>query len=151
MEKLLKATLGVELIHRIMTTDQNWSGYEERELQRLAVLYQEIRRLYAWLGLLTGLSFLSISLLGGLAIWLNMQQNHLQKQLPNLASRAEFDRMKALESRINSLESQSSLMNQNVGYLNQQVSKGLPNQIKGIQSNVNELQISAYQFCKNIK
>lgn len=134
-----------------MTIEPNLLSSEERDLQRLARLYQEVRRLYAWLGLLSGLCVLSIGLMGAMAVSLMTQQNQLQRQLPFLADQAEIDRVKHLENRLNNVESQASILNQNVGFINEQVSQGLPSQLKGIKTDMNKLQTSATQFCRNIK
>lgn len=113
---------------------------EELQLQRLGGLAKEVHRLYAWLGLLTGLSVLSLGLLTGFTVWLKVEQNQLQRQLAAInAYKAETDRVKNLESRVNGLETQASLLNQNVGLLNQQVPKGLATQIKGIQKDMSSL------------
>lgn len=134
-----------------MTTDHNWLNSEDRELQRIASLYEEIRRLYVWLGLMAGLSFLAVGSMAALTFSLKTQNKQLEREIPTLVDKAEIDRVKNLENRLNSLESQASSLNQDVVVLNQQVSKGLPTQLKVIKTDMKELQTSAAQFCKNIK
>lgn len=113
------------------------------ENPRVATLSRQIGRLYGWLGLLTGLSVLSIGLLAGYAYWLKMQQDQMQQQLSAVNGyKAEIERLKSLESRINNLDSQSKILNQNVELLNQQVSKGLPTQIKGVQNDLSSVKAS---------
>ena len=113
---------------------------EDLQIQRLAILTQEVRRLYTWLGLLTGLSVLSLGLLSGFAIWLKMENNQLQRQVSAINTyKAELERVTKLETRINGLESQAVLLNQNIGLLNQQVPKGLPTQLKTIQKEISSL------------
>lgn len=125
------------------TLEPNLLSSEELHQQRLSRLTKEVRRLYAWLGLLTGLSILSIGLLSGLVIWLNMQNNKLQQELSAInVYKAQVDQVKNLEARLNGLESQNALINQNLGLLNQEVPQGLPNQIKGLQNDISSLKTS---------
>jgi len=113
---------------------------EELERQRLVRLSHEVKRLYAWLGLLTGLSVLSLGLLGGFAFWLRMQQTDMQKQLATLnAYQAQMNRLTDLEGRVNGIESQTQAISQNITVLNQQVPKGLPTQIKSIQNDLSSV------------
>lgn len=114
---------------------------------RVAKLSREVRRLYGWLGLLTGLSVLSIGLLAGLGYWLKLQQDRMQLQISGVNSyKAEIERLKTLESRINNLDSQTKILYQSVEGLNQQVSKGLPTQIKGVQNDVSSVRASIQSF-----
>jgi len=113
---------------------------EELQNQRFVRLSHELKRLYAWLGLLTGLSVLSLGLLSGYTFWLRTQQNDLQKQLATLnADKAEMNRLTELENRLKGLESQAESMYQNVAVLNQQVPKGLPSQIKSLQNDISSV------------
>jgi len=123
-----------------VTTAPDLLTPEELQLQRLARLSHEVGRLYAWLGLLTGISVLSLGLLTGFALWLKTQNNQLQQQLAALNTyKAEIGRVTQLEGRLNALETQSSLINQNLALLNQQIPKDLPTQLKTIQSNIGSL------------
>lgn len=126
-----------------LTTAADSFSPEFVENPRVVTLNREVRRLYAWLGLLTGISVLSLGLLAGFAFWLKLQQDRMQQQLFTVnAYKAEIERLKNLEGRINSLDSESKLLNQNVEALNQQVTKGLPTQIKAMQSDISSVRAS---------
>ena len=123
---------------------------ESQQALRVAKLTRSLGRLYTWLGLLTGVSLVSIGLLAGAAFWLKREQDQLQQQLRAVnAYKAEIDRLKNLESRITSLESQANLLNQNTEALNQQLAKGLPTQIKGMQNDLFSVKASLQQVQAN--
>lgn len=101
------------------------------------------KRLYTWLGVLTGLSVLSLGLIAWLAFWLKQANDVLAQQTDALkATQAEVARYKMMEIRVSDLETQARSLNQNLTLLNQQVPKGLSNQIKAIEKNISSLQKS---------
>jgi len=121
------------------------------EKLRVPRLVPEFQRLYGWMGLLTGLSFVSIFLLAGLAFWLKLQQDRLEQQLSTKnAYEIQTQRINNLESRINSLDTQTKLIIQDMGLLNQQVSKGLPTQIKGVQKDISSVKTSIQKVQANV-
>lgn len=109
---------------------------------------REIRRVYTWLGVVTGFSILAIGLLAGFAFWLKLQQDRLQQQLSSVsADRSELEHINNnLESQINNLNSWARLLSQDISSLNQQISKGLPNQIKGVQKDISTIKTSLQKF-----
>lgn len=116
--------------------EPNQANYETGKLQKL-----NQKRLYTWLGVLTGLSVLSLGLVAWLAYWLKQTNDVLEQQTEALkATQAEVARYKVMETRISDLETQAKSLNQNLILLNQQVPKGLSNQIKAIEKNVSSLQ-----------
>lgn len=120
-----------------VTTVPDSFSHNSLESPRLAKLSSEVRRLYTWLGLLTGISVLSLGLLTGFAFWLKLQQDQVQQQLAGLnAYKAEIERLKTLESRISNLDNQNRALTQNLEVLNQQVAKGLPTQLKGVENDL---------------
>lgn len=123
---------------------------EELQSRRVATLSQETRRLFSWLGLLTGLSVLSLGLLAGFAFYLKRENDQLQKQLSALNTyKAEIDRVSKVESRVNAMESQVVGLTQAMTLLNQQVPKGLPNQIKAIQTDISALKAQTQKNAQN--
>lgn len=99
------------------------------------------RYLQTWLGLMTGLSVLSLALVALLAVWLNRVNNALARQTEALkATQAEVARYKAMDTRTSDLEIQTQSLSQNLISLNQQVSKGLPNQIRAMERSISSLQ-----------
>ncbi|HEY9691236.1 MAG TPA: hypothetical protein V6D15_03480 [Oculatellaceae cyanobacterium] len=126
-----------------VTTDPPFVSSEDIELQRLRRLPYSMRRAYAWLGVLTGLSVLSLGLLTGFTISLSKENKQLQQQLANLnAYKAQIDQVNTLETRITTLEAQAAGINQNIGVIRQQVPKDLPTQLKNLQSNIASVQSS---------
>ncbi|AFZ13890.1 hypothetical protein Cri9333_3051 [Crinalium epipsammum PCC 9333] len=124
-----------------VTTDPPLRSSEDIELQSLARLPYSMRRAYAWLGLLTGLSVVSLGLLAGFTISLRQENKQLQQQLASLnAYKAQIDQVNTLETRITTLEAQSAGINQNIGVIRQQVPKDLPTQLKNIQGNIASMQ-----------
>lgn len=117
---------------------------ELAENPRIAKLSSEVRRLYAWLGILTGISVLSLGLLAGFAFWLKQQQDRVQQQQAQVqeqlaglnAYKAEVERLKTLDSRINTIDNQTRSLTQNMALLNQQIAKELPTQLKGVENDV---------------
>ena len=135
----------------VTTAPESFSS-ELLDNPRVAKLSREVRRLYGWVGLLTGLSILSIGLLAGLGYWLKLQQDRMQLQLSGVNSyKAEIERLKNLEGRINNLDSQAKILNQNVEALNQQLSKGLPTQIKTVQNDLSSVKASIQSFRADLR
>ena len=126
-----------------VTTDPPLVSSEDIQLQHLHRLPYSMRRAYAWLGVLTGFSVLSLGLLAGFTISLSQENKQLQQQIANLkVYKAQIDQVKTLETRITTLEAQAAGINQNLGVIRQQVPKDLPTQLKNIQGNISSLQSS---------
>ena len=122
-----------------VVAEHNRAGFETREPQ-IARLDLTVRRLSTWLGALTGVTILSIGLLGGVAFWLKRENDRLAQQLTSLDNyKAEVARIQTLEQSISGLDSQVKSLNQQQVLLNQQVPKGLAAQLKGIESNISSL------------
>ncbi|MBV9389271.1 MAG: hypothetical protein JOZ78_22855 [Chroococcidiopsidaceae cyanobacterium CP_BM_ER_R8_30] len=117
---------------------------EPLENQSITRANREIRRLYGWLGLLTGFSVLAIGLLAGVVFWSKLQQDRLQQQFSSVtADKAELEHINNnLQSQINNLNSWARLLGQDISSLNQQISRGLPNQVKGIQKDISTIKTS---------
>lgn len=109
-----------------VTTEVEWSDAYDLEQQHLGILSRELRRIYTWFGFLAGSSLLLIVTLSGLAVWLKMEQQQLERQLLSLtATKAEIERVKNLETQVN--------------LLNQKVPEGLSSQLKGLQDQLKTL------------
>ncbi|MBV8885143.1 MAG: hypothetical protein JO235_14270 [Chroococcidiopsidaceae cyanobacterium CP_BM_RX_35] len=127
-----------------ITKAPNSFSLEPLESSSVSRSTREIKRLYSWLGLLTGFSVLAIGLLAGFAFWSKLQQDQLQQQLSSVnADKAEVEHINNnLQSQINNLNSWARLLNQDISSLSQQISKGLPNQMKGIQKDISTIKTS---------
>ncbi len=122
-----------------VVAEPNRADFEIRE-HPTARLDLTVRRLSTWLGALTGLTILSIGLLGGVVFWLKRENDRLAQQLTSLDTyKAEVARIQTLEQSISGLDSQVKSLNQQQILLNQQVPKGLAAQLKGIESNISSL------------
>ena len=122
-----------------VVAEPNRFSSEAREPQ-IARLDLAVRRLSTWLGVLTGVTVLSIGILGGVAFWLKRENNRLAQQLTALDSyKAEVARIQTLEQSMSGLDNQVKSINQQQVLLSQQVPKGLAAQLKGIESNVSSL------------
>jgi len=115
-----------------VTADATSASSKNLDNQHLAILSQEVRRLYTWLGCLAGLSLVLVSALSGLAIWLKLEQRQLARQLSALTvAKAETERVKNLETQ--------------VSVLNQRVPQGLSSQLKNTQDQLKKLQAQIKQ------
>lgn len=113
---------------------------ESPEDKRILTLSRELRRAYSWLGLLSGLSILSIGLLSGLGFWLNTEQSKLQQQLAaSTANKADLQDVQNLENRLNVLQAQVISTNKSLGTLTKQVPNDLPAQLKTLQGEIASL------------
>jgi TolA-binding protein len=123
---------------------------EERERQRLVRLPYEVRRLYIWFGVLTGLSVIAVGLLSGFVYSLKKENDRLSQQVGTLdAYKAQANSVNTLQKRVDSLESQTTSLSQSVGAINQQVPKGLQSQIKGIRDDVTSLRTAVQGLASN--
>lgn len=114
-----------------LSVNDDWSDSEELE-QRLVILSKEVRRLYTWLGFLAGFSLILVGTLGGWAIWLKLQQHQLVRQVSSLtAGKAETEQVKRLEAQ--------------VSLLNQKVPEELSSQLNGTQEQLKKLQTRVEQ------
>lgn len=113
---------------------------EEQQRRSISYLSTTVRNLKTWLGVLTGLSIISLGILGGLAYYFKRESDQMQRQLSTLnAYKAEADRVTKLESQVAGMTTQMGAINSNLTLLNQQVPKDLPNQIKAIQTDISAL------------
>lgn len=113
---------------------------ESPEDKRILALSRELRRSYSWLGLLSGLSILSIGLLSGLGFWLHTEQSRLQQQLAtSTANKAELEDVQNLENRLNVLQAQVTSTNNTLGTLTKRVPNDLPTQLKTLQGEIASL------------